>query len=140
MKVPQKIEGFWKCPRCDSNEVYFAKRQIGQFGVLRDGPNAQDSIMSKSIEADVGLCKNCGERSNYTKPKYIYSDLEKLEVRKTSAKFGAMFCLPVGVSMTITSIQRYSMSNKTMANFIILGVFSTIFGIYCLVKGFRPEK
>jgi DNA-directed RNA polymerase subunit M/transcription elongation factor TFIIS len=59
--VPAK----YVCPRCKSENVYFAKRQVGQIGGIGDNPNSDFSpAFTRGIEQNVALCRDCGERMN----------------------------------------------------------------------------
>ena len=58
--VPEK----WVCPRCKSQDVYWAKRQVGQMGGLIDNPTDFSPAFTRGIEQDVALCRDCGERMN----------------------------------------------------------------------------
>ena len=58
--VPEK----WVCPRCKSQDVYWAKRQVGQMGGLIDNPTDFSPAFTRGIEQNVALCRDCGERMN----------------------------------------------------------------------------
>lgn len=64
----------WYCPRCRGKDLYRAPRQVGSFGLGRafdgfDSDSDAESIgfSQRSLEMQVWLCRNCGERAVYQK-------------------------------------------------------------------------
>lgn len=61
---------YWKCPRCDGNDLYYAPRQVSTYGLGRqfDGFDADSELdqvgfVQRPVERNVLLCKNCGEKA-----------------------------------------------------------------------------
>ena len=90
--IPEK----WVCPRCKSENVYFAKRQVGQMGGLVDNPNSNFSpAFTRGIERDVALCRDCGERMNWRKEKKIAETEAEKRKEKSSNNFFLWVVLPL---------------------------------------------
>ena len=67
------------CPKCFGTDYYFAKRQVGQIGALLDLPNVDSSSgFTRSVEKDVAICRNCGERMNHTPQKAVLNKKENI--------------------------------------------------------------
>ena len=71
--IPEKFD----CPKCFGTDYYFAKRQVGQIGAFLDLPNADsNSGFTRSVEKDVAICRNCGEKMNHIPQKAILNKKE----------------------------------------------------------------
>lgn len=82
---PTVTPGYWKCPRCNSTDHYFAPRVVGQIGVanpLQIGDNEFAVGGARSVEKDVALCRACGERSKWIPEVVTYSPEEARSRKK----------------------------------------------------------
>lgn len=53
---------WWKCPRCHSEDVYKAKRPIGNLGQLSEyGDTETFMAVQRPLIMDIWLCRPCGE-------------------------------------------------------------------------------
>ena len=101
------IPAHYKCPRCNGTDHYFAKRVVGQVGgVLDTSNNAFNPGFVRPVEADVALCRACGERMNYVKkreimetPQEFLAAKEKLEKDKKKFYFGLAFWISWAIIM-----------------------------------------
>ena len=75
--------GYYTCPRCNTRDHYFAKRTVGQMGIAMDFSNTSvNPGMLRGVEKDVALCRECGERMNYTPEVKILNEEEKKKENK----------------------------------------------------------
>ena len=80
------------CPRCDQRDNYYlAPRVVGQIGVARGFEIGDAEFVgggAQSVEKEVELCKNCGERVKYIAEVVEYSAEESRERAKQGIKSG----------------------------------------------------
>lgn len=136
--------GYWYCPRCLGKDLYQAPRQVGSvsFGRVFDGFDAnpdQESIGvgQRAIQANVWICRSCGERAVYQKK---IKHLTPSEQKRSDNNFGAFmlvfaaFFIIVGFSM-INSVADTGQSVDPFAWIsLILGAISAFFGVISLQK------
>ena len=95
--VPEK----WVCPRCKSQDVYWAKRQVGPMGGLIDNPTDFSPAFTRGIEQDVALCRDCGERMNFYKGYKVAETEAEKQREKNSDNFFLWVVIPLGLLMWI---------------------------------------
>ena len=80
----------------DINDVYFAKRAVGQVGNFIDLPEGiTNPKIGFDIEKDVAICRDCGERANWIPEKTEYSDAEKKERYAKSQRVQGKITAPI---------------------------------------------
>ena len=53
---------YWKCPRCHSEDVYKAKRQVGNIGTFHEIGDSENFMgVQRPMNLDVWICRKCGE-------------------------------------------------------------------------------
>ena len=82
--------GYYTCPRCNSRDHYFAKRTVGQIGVAGDFNTPVNPGMLRGVEADVALCRECGERMNYTPQQKIAETEKEKQSENAKGVFGVI--------------------------------------------------
>ena len=89
---PKTTPGYRICPRCDQRDNYYlAPRVVGQVGIARNFEIGDAEFLgggAKSVEAEVELCKNCGERVKYVAEVVEYSPEETRQLGKQGVKSG----------------------------------------------------
>jgi hypothetical protein len=89
---PKTTPGYRICPRCDERDNYYlAPRVVGQVGIARGFEIGDAEFIgggAKSVEAEVELCKNCGERVKYVAEVVEYSAEETRQRGKQGVKSG----------------------------------------------------
>lgn len=89
---PKITPSYRICPRCDQrNNYYLAPRVVGQVGIARGFEIGDAEFIgggAKSVEAEVELCKNCGERVKYVAEVVEYSPEETRQRGKQGVKSG----------------------------------------------------
>jgi hypothetical protein len=89
---PKTTPGYRICPRCDERDNYYlAPRVVGQVGIARNFEIGDAEFLgggAKSVEAEVELCKNCGERVKYVAEVVEYSPEETRQRGKQGVKSG----------------------------------------------------
>jgi hypothetical protein len=96
---------YYQCPRCDSQNIYWAKRSKPQWlGDLSEDGYVRSGREGKTVwkEVDTPLCKDCGEECN----SYFYEDelakhLRKKKIEKVLIAGVALFVLYIFVSSII---------------------------------------
>ena len=97
---PQITPGYWKCPRCDSRDTYFAPRVVGQVGMARPFEIGDVDLaggVARNVEKDVALCKECGERSKWIPEVRVYSAEEQRRMNKGWSVASVLFGIPLGI-------------------------------------------
>ena len=85
--IPEK----YSCPKCLGSDHYFAKRTVGQMGVAMDFSNTSvNPGMLRGVEADVALCRECGERMNYTPQQKIAETEKEKQSENAKVVFGVI--------------------------------------------------
>jgi hypothetical protein len=89
---PKITPSYRICPRCDQRDNYYlAPRVVGQVGIARNFEIGDAEFLgggAKSVEAEVELCKNCGERVKYVAEVVEYSPEETRQLGKQGVKSG----------------------------------------------------
>jgi hypothetical protein len=89
---PKITPSYRICPRCDQRDNYYlAPRVVGQVGIGRGFEIGDAEFLgggAKSVEAEVELCKNCGERVKYVAEVVEYSPEETRQLGKQGVKSG----------------------------------------------------
>ena len=89
---PNITPGYRICPRCDQRDnFYLAPRVVGQIGVARGFEIGDSDFIgggAQSVEKEVELCKNCGERVKYVAEVVEYSPEETRQLGKQGVKSG----------------------------------------------------
>ena len=89
---PKITPSYRICPRCDQRDNYYlAPRVVGQVGIARGFEIGDAEFIgggAKSVEAEVELCKNCGERVKYVAEVVEYSAEETRQRSKQGVKSG----------------------------------------------------
>ena len=98
---PKITPSYWICPRCEQRDNhYYAPRVVGQIGIAR-GFEIGDAEFAgggaKSVEKEVALCKNCGERVKFVAEIVELSPEEARVVAKSNMKFGFFSTIVMGV-------------------------------------------
>ena len=89
---PKTTPSYWICPRCDQRDNYYlAPRVVGQVGMARGFEIGDAEFIgggAHSVEKEVALCKNCGERVKYVAEVVEYSPEETRQLGKQGVKSG----------------------------------------------------
>ena len=89
---PKTTPSYWICPRCDQRDNYYhAPRVVGQVGIARGFEIGDAEFIgggAQSVEKEVALCKNCGERVKFVAEIVEYSAEETRERGKQGVKSG----------------------------------------------------
>jgi hypothetical protein len=89
---PKITPGYRVCPRCDQRDNYYlAPRVVGQVGIARNFEIGDAEFIgggAQSVEKEVELCKNCGERVKFVAEIVEYSAEETRERGKQGVKSG----------------------------------------------------
>jgi len=120
--TPQITPSYWECPRCNQRDNYYlAPRVVGQVGMARGfdiGENEMAGGISKAIEKDVQLCKDCGERVKFYPEIVTYSREETKQRGKTGLRNGFVMFL-VFLLASVVFFNRFALTmNETL--FIVI--------------------
>ena len=106
------IPAHYKCPRCNGTDQYFAKRVVGQMGGVLDTSNSSfNPGFVRPVEADVALCRACGERMNFIKKQEILTTPEEIEaarIKKEKRTKLAIFWWAIIIPIIILDIVLYT--------------------------------
>jgi hypothetical protein len=133
--------GFYECPRCLKRDIYFAKRQVGQIGNLMDLPEGiANPAVSLGVEKDVALCRECGERANWTPEKVEYTDEEIIQNKaknwKTQYKIASVLFFGSAIWIYI-QVSSLSMSINDMNTARLFYISPIMVGLFCAYKGWK---
>jgi hypothetical protein len=140
---PKTTPGYRICPRCDERDNYYlAPRVVGQVGIARGFEIGDAEFIgggAKSVEAEVELCKNCGERVKYVAEVVEYSAEETRQRGKQGVKSGL-------VTFVISSLvafyvgRHYINLYEESYPWLIAAVTSTMTSLISLVYIFSSAK
>ena len=132
---PKITPSYWICPRCEQRDnYYYAPRVVGQVGIAR-GFEIGDAEFagggSKSVEKEVALCKNFGERVKFVAKIVELSPEEARVVGKKDMKFGFLSTIVMGViSYFVGNHFLYVSGESTLW---LIGAVTTSFITLCLL-------
>ena len=140
---PKTTPSYWICPRCDQRDNYYhAPRVVGQIGIARGFEIGDAEYLgggAQSVEKEVALCKNCGERVKYVAEIVEYSAEETRERGKQGVKSGLVtFLISSLVAFFIGRHYVYSSGDSTP--WLIASVTFSTFSIFSLVLVFSSVK
>ena len=132
--TPKEIPAHWECPRCKSQDIYFAKRQVGQLGGFKVF-DPEEGIVGGSagrvVENDVALCRECGERANKIPKRFEYSPEEQKvkdeKDRKYDVKLGSLLLIPASLFLIY-------MGSQTGMIYSLVGVLLGLWGVSLLIR------
>ena len=140
---PKTTPSYWICPRCDQRDnYYFAPRVVGQVGMARGFEIGDAEFIgggAHSVEKEVALCKNCGERVKYIAEVIEYSAEETREQAKQGVKGGL-------ITFVISSIATYFIARHYLylpddsTPWLLASVTSTMISLISLVYVFSSAK
>jgi hypothetical protein len=140
---PKTTPSYWICPRCDQRDNYYlAPRVVGQVGIARGFEIGDAEFIgggAQSVEKEVALCKNCGERVKFVAEIVEYSAEEKRERGKQGVKSGL-------VTFLISSLVAYFVGRHYINLYdesypwLIASVASTMTSLISLVYVFSSAK
>ena len=140
---PKTTPSYWICPRCDQRDNYYlAPRVVGQVGIARGFEIGDSEFIgggAQSVEKEVALCKNCGERVKFVAEIVEYSAEEKRERGKQGVKSGL-------VTFLISSLVAYFVGRHYINLYdesypwLIASVASTMTSLISLVYVFSSAK
>ena len=140
---PKTTPSYWICPRCDQRDNYYlAPRVVGQVGIARGFEIGESEFIgggAQSVEKEVALCKNCGERVKFVAEIVEYSAEEKRERGKQGVKSGL-------VTFLISSLVAYFVGRHYINLYdesypwLIASVASTMTSLISLVYVFSSAK
>lgn len=133
---PKITPGYWQCPRCDSKDVYFAPRVVGQVGIGRGFELGDVEIggggLARGVEKDVALCKACSERMKWIPEIRVYSKEEEKNKAYKVNLFYLFFGLPCVILPFWFSTYGWSWESTIL---LLIGSAFTISGLVGLSKG-----
>jgi hypothetical protein len=140
---PKITPSYWICPRCDQRDNYYhAPRVVGQVGIARGFEIGDAEYLgggAQSVEKEVALCKNCGERVKYVAEIVEYSAEETRERGKQGVKSGLVtFLISSLVAFFIG--RHYINLYEESYPWLIASVASTLISVFSLVYMFSSVK
>lgn len=140
---PKTTPSYWICPRCDQRDNYYhAPRVVGQVGIARGFEIGEAEFIgggAQSVEKEVALCKNCGERVKFV-PKVVEYSLEETHTRgKQGIKNGLVLFVFFSI-VTFFVGRHYVYSSGDSTPWLIASVTVTMFSLFSLVFIFSSIK
>lgn len=140
---PKITPGYRICPRCDQRDnFYLAPRVVGQIGVARGFEIGDAEFVgggAQSVEKEVELCKNCGERVKYIAEVVEYSAEESRERAKQGVKSGLITFVMFSIA-TYFIARHYIYLPNDSTPWLIASVTSTMIALISLVYVFSSAK
>ena len=140
---PKTTPSYRICPRCDQRDNYYlAPRVVGQVGIARNFEIGDAEFIgggAQSVEKEVELCKNCGERVKYVAEVVEYSPEESRERAKQGVKGGLITFLISSVA-TFFIARHYLYLPTDSTPWLIASVTSTMISLISLVYVFSSAK
>jgi hypothetical protein len=140
---PKTTPSYWICPRCDQRDNYYlAPRVVGQIGIARGFEIGDSEFIgggAQSVEKEVALCKNCGERVKYVDAIVEYSAEETRERGKQGVKSG-LFVFVISSIATYFIARHYLYLSEDSTPWLIASVTSTMVSLLSLVFVFSSAK
>jgi hypothetical protein len=140
---PKITPSYRICPRCDQRDNYYlAPRVVGQVGIARNFEIGDAEFIgggAQSVEKEVELCKNCGERVKYVAEVVEYSPEESRERAKQGVKGGLITFLISSVA-TFFIARHYLYLPTDSTPWLIASVTSTMISLISLVYVFSSAK
>ena len=140
---PETTPSYWICPRCDQRDNYYhAPRVVGQIGIARGFEIGDAEYLgggAQSVEKEVALCKNCGERVKYVDEVIEYS----LEETHTRGKQGIKSGLFLFVFFSIATFfigRHYVYASGDSTPWLIASVTVSMFSLLSLALVFSSVK
>ena len=135
--------GFWYCPRCRGKDLYRAPRQVGSVGFGRafDGFDSDSDaesigISQRSLEMQVWLCRNCGERAVYQKQ---VKHLTPEEKKSSDTNFG-LIMLIFSILIFFAGVSFVMSDDSSGWLFIVGGLFFGSIGLLLLSNAFQSKR
>ncbi len=140
---PKITPSYWICPRCETRDsYYYAPRVVGQVGIARGFEIGDSEFIgggAKSVEKEVALCKNCGERVKFVAEVVEYSDEETRERGKQGLKSGFVIFVISSIA-TFFIARRYIYSYEESTPWLIATVISTSVAVFSLLFVYSSAK
>ena len=140
---PKITPGYRICPRCDQRDnFYLAPRVVGQIGVARGFEIGDAEFVgggAQSVEKEVELCKNCGERVKYVAEVVEYSPEETRQLGKQGVKSGLVTFL-ISSLVAFFVGRHYINLYEESYPWLIASVISTLISLISLVYVFSSAK
>jgi len=140
---PKTTPSYWICPRCDQRDNYYrAPRVVGQVGIARGFEIGDADFVgggTQSVEKEVELCKNCGERVKFVAEVIEYSLEETRERGKQGIKSGLVLFIFFSIA-TFFIARHYVYSSGDSTPWLIASVAFTMFSLFSLVLIFSSAK
>ncbi len=140
---PKITPSYWICPRCETRDsYYYAPRVVGQVGIARGFEIGDSEFIgggAKSVEKEVALCKNCGERVKFVAEVVEYSDEETRERGKQGLKSGFVIFVISSIA-TFFIARRYIYSYEESNPWLIATVISTSVAVFSLLFVYSSAK
>lgn len=141
--TPKITPSYWICPRCDQRDNYYhAPRVVGQVGIARGFEIGDAEFIgggAQSVEKDVALCKNCGERVKFVAEVVEYSPEETRARGKQGIKSG-LFLFVFFSIVTFFIARHYIYSSGDSTPWLIASVTSIMISLFSLVFVFSSAK
>ena len=140
---PKTTPSYWICPRCDQRDNYYlAPRVVGQVGIARGFEIGDAEFIgggAQSVEKEVALCKNCGERVKFVAEIVEYSAEEKRERGKQGVKSGLVTFLISSLIAFFVGRHYINLYDESYP-WLIASVASTMTSLISLVYVFSSAK
>ena len=140
---PKTTPSYWICPRCDQRDNYYlAPRVVGQVGIARGFEIGDSEFIgggAQSVEKEVALCKNCGERVKFIAEIVEYSAEEKRERGKQGVKSGLVTFLISSLVAFFVGRHYINLYDESYP-WLIASVASTMTSLISLVYVFSSAK
>jgi hypothetical protein len=136
---PKITPGYRVCPRCDQRDNYYlAPRVVGQIGMARNFEIGDAEFIgggAQSVEKEVELCKNCGERVKFVAEIVEYSAEETRQRGKQGVKSG-LVTFVISILVALFAGRHYINLYEESYPWLIASVASTMTSLISLVYVF----
>lgn len=140
---PKITPGYRICPRCDQRDnFYLAPRVVGQIGIARGFEIGDSDFIgggAQSVEKEVELCKNCGERVKFVAEVVEYS-LEETHARGKQGIKNGLFLFVFFSIATFFIGRHYVYSSDDSTPWLIASLTVTMFALLSLALVFSSIK